>query len=102
MIGNCIFTYWLPFAYQAKGSSAQQSGINIIPFTMALVSGSGIGGWLNSATGRHTPFLVLGSAICAIAGGLFFATDENTSTAKLVGYQILLGFGQGMAINQPC
>lgn len=101
MVVNAIFTYYLPFRYQALGKSAEQSGINIIPYMIAMVTGSVVGGWLNSATGWYNPYLIGGSVITTIAAGLFFATNETTSDAKLIGYQILLGVGQGIAMNQP-
>ena len=68
---------------------------------MAMVVGSGMGGWLNSLTGRYTPWIFVGGTLCAIAGGLLFTIDQNTSNAKIIGYQILLGFGEGIAFNQP-
>lgn len=37
------------------------------------------------------PFIVGGYAIWAIGLGLLSTLDENTSTAKIIGYQILNG-----------
>jgi MFS family permease len=101
MLVGILETYYLPFYYEALQNSAEQSGIDIIPFMMAMVVGSGLGGWLNSATGRYTPYMIAGPVFFAIAGGLLFTVDEHTPNAKLIGYQILSGFGLGIAFNQP-
>lgn len=101
MLASIIFTYYLPFFYQAKGHSAVKSGVDIIPMMMAMVVGTGLSGWLSQLTGRYTPYLILGPIISSIAGGLFFTVDQHTSNAKLVGFQILFGFGLGLAFQMP-
>lgn len=45
--------------------------------------------------------MIAGPILYAIAGGLLFTIDEHTSNAKIIGYQILAGFGEGLAFNQP-
>lgn len=42
---------------------------------------------------------MLGPAFTPIGGGLLYSIDQFTSTAKLVGYQILLGSGVGLAFQ---
>ncbi|KAG8851908.1 hypothetical protein FRB91_007201 [Serendipita sp. 411] len=101
MLVSIIATYYLPFFYQAKGRSAEQSGLDILPMMLTMVAGSGLSGYLNKVTGRYTPYLIAGPILYSIAGGLLFTIDQNTSKAKLIGYQILLGFGEGMAFQQP-
>jgi hypothetical protein len=39
--------------------------------------------------------------IVTIASGLLFTLDIGTSTGKWVGYQILAGFGYGLALQVP-
>ncbi|KAG8794817.1 hypothetical protein FRC17_008229, partial [Serendipita sp. 399] len=101
MMISIIATYYLPFFYQSKGRSAEQSGLDILPMMLTMVAGSGLSGYLNKATGRYVPYLIAGPILVSISGGLFFTIDEHTSKAKLIGYQVLLGFGEGMAFQQP-
>ncbi|KAG8797492.1 hypothetical protein FRC17_007729, partial [Serendipita sp. 399] len=101
MMLSIIATYYLPFFYQSKGRSAEQSGLDILPMMLAMVAGSASSGYLNKVTGRYVPFLIAGPVLASIAGGLFFTIDEHTSKAKLIGYQVLFGFGEGMAFHQP-
>jgi len=90
---------YLPFLYQAKGRTAVQSGVDIIPFSIATVVGTGLSGGIIRATGRYKPFLIGGPWFAAIAGGLLYTVDTNTSNAKLIGYQIILGVGCGASFQ---
>ncbi|KAG8814226.1 hypothetical protein FRC17_001242 [Serendipita sp. 399] len=90
---------YLPFLYQAKGRSAVQSGIDVIPFSIATVVGTGLSGGIIRATGRYKPFLIGGPFFAAIAGGLLYTVDVRTSNAKLIGYQIILGVGCGASFQ---
>ena len=92
-------TYYLPFFYQSKGRTPTQSGIDIIAFMLSAVVGTAGSGAIINKTGRYWPFLFFGPIIAAPAGGLLFTIDVNTSSAKLIGYQILLGLGTGVAFQ---
>lgn len=92
-------TYYLPFYYQAKGRSASQSGIDVIPFMLSIVLGSLIGSTLVKRTGHYWTLLVTGPLIGAVGAGLMFTVDETTPTPKLIGYQILFGIGSGLAVQ---
>lgn len=82
---------YLAFLYQAKGRTAVQSGVDIIPFSIATVVGTGLSGGIIRATGHYKPFLIFAPWFGSIAGGLLYTVDVNTSSAKLIGYQIILG-----------
>ena len=90
---------YLAFLYQAKGRTAVQSGVDIIPFSIATVVGTGISGGIIRATGHYKPFLIFAPWFASIAGGLLYTVDVNTSAAKLIGYQIILGFGCGASFQ---
>jgi hypothetical protein len=51
--------------------------------------------------GYFTPFAIIGGALCTIASGLLSTFDASISTGKWVGYQIVLGAGEGMALQMP-
>ncbi|KAH7886416.1 MFS general substrate transporter [Phlebopus sp. FC_14] len=46
-----LATYYLPLWYQAHGSSATRSGLDILPFLIAVIVGSGISGGVVTKTG---------------------------------------------------
>ncbi|KAJ7714162.1 ABC transporter [Mycena metata] len=95
-----IFSYYIPIFYQAaRGSTATQSGIDLIPFMLGTVitiiaSGQIIGKW-----GYYWPFLVGSPIFLAIGSGLLYTLNETTSSAKLIGFQILAGMGVGLGMQ---
>ncbi|CCA70689.1 probable DHA14-like major facilitator; ABC transporter [Serendipita indica DSM 11827] len=93
--------FYLPFFYQAKGRSASQSGIDIIPFMLGLVLMSIVGSIFVRRTGHYYALLILGPLIACIGAGLLFTINESTTSASLIGYQILFGAGTGLAFQLP-
>ncbi|WOO81253.1 Aspyridones efflux protein [Vanrija pseudolonga] len=113
-------TYQLPLYYQAgRGHSAQKSGIDIIPFMIIVCVGIFVSGGFVTKFGHYYPFLLIGppseftsfvwtlrwrpgradTRIAAVGFGLLFTIRENTSNAKVIGYQILSGFGIGLTFQ---
>ena len=93
-------TYYLPLFYQAvKEHSPTKSGIDILGFMLSVVICSMLAGGIISQVGYYWPFLVLGPLITPIGGGLLYTVDVHTSSAKLIGYQILLGAGVGLSFQ---
>jgi MFS family permease len=99
--GNLIAIYYLPLYYQTKGKSASQSGTNIIPYMMSLVLGAIFSGFIVSRTGRYWYNFIVGPIIGAVGAGLLFTIKEDTKNANIIGYQILVGFGIGIAFQMP-
>jgi len=62
----------------------------------AAVSGATVG-----RVGYFMPFLVIGSGMFAIGGSLTYTLGIGSSAAKYIGYQLLLGIGQGLCIQIP-
>lgn len=50
--------------------------------------------------GYYTPFMLLGSAVLSIGCGLITTWQPSSSAGQWIGYQILLGAGGGLAIQQ--
>jgi MFS family permease len=100
MLGTNIHTFYLPFYFQsAKGLTASVSGIRLLPYllsvtAMELVVGAGVGKF-----GVYLPFMVLGTTIYTIASSLLCTLEVSTSTARLIGFQILAGMGFGSSLN---
>jgi MFS family permease len=100
MIGTNTHTFYLPFYFQsAKGLTASQSGVRLLPYllsvtAMELVVGAGVGKF-----GVYLPFMVFGTTIFTIAASLFCTLQVPTSTARIIGFQILAGMGFGSSLN---
>lgn len=52
--------------------------------------------------GYYLPVSLVGAVLIAIGNGLLSTFDPNTSTGKWIGYQILVGAGQGGALQMVC
>ncbi|KAI1292592.1 putative gliotoxin efflux pump [Xylaria venustula] len=103
-IAGCfnLALFWLPIYFQAeRGVSAISSGIQLIPVILSLTISQIIVGGLITATGIHNPFLILGPAIAAVGSGLLTLLDEETSSQRWIGFQIVLGIGVGSCLTIP-
>lgn len=86
----------LPQYYQvARGDSAIKSGISILPIIMAQIVTSFSSGFLVSRYSCYRLNLIFGYALWTIASGLLTQIKPDTSDARLIGYQVLSGFGSG-------
>ncbi|OLL26095.1 putative HC-toxin efflux carrier TOXA [Neolecta irregularis DAH-3] len=98
--GLLLTVYYLPLQFQAvKGHSATQSGIDILPYMLSNVLAAGISGFVISATGHYWPFLIFGPLIVAIGAGLMYTFSYISTTAQLIGYQIIFGAGLGFVMQ---
>ena len=96
-----IIIYFLPIWFQAiKGVTAVQSGIDTLPLVLSLVVASITAGALTSKTGYYVPQLIACSIIMAIGAGLLTTLKTDTGSGKWIGFQILFGFGLGLAMQQ--
>lgn len=103
MLGSSMMTmvYYLPIWFQAiKNVSAYQSGINSLPLLLALVVASISAGALVQRIGYYVPFLLASGAIMSIGAGLITTFSPNTGHTKWIGYQVILGFGLGLGMQQ--
>jgi MFS family permease len=101
MIPFLSATYYLPFFYQAKGRTASQSGIDIIPFMLSAILASFISGGIVNGTGHYLTMLLIGPLVSSVGAGLLFTITEYMSNRQLIGYQILFGVGLGVAFQLP-
>ncbi|KAK7013184.1 major facilitator transporter-like protein [Favolaschia claudopus] len=76
-----LFAYYIPIFYQSAGCLSGTSG------TRSLILIGNSCSW---------PFLFGGTFFLAVGSGLFYTVGAASSTASLIGYQILIGIGSGM------
>jgi len=95
-----LFSYYIPIFYQAvKHHSATSSGINLLPFMLGTVLSVISAGQLVGKFGYYWPFLVASPVFLAVGSGLLYSLDVNTSSGKLIGFQILAGMGVGLGMQ---
>jgi hypothetical protein len=95
-----VTLYYLPIYFQSIDNvSPTASGVRNIPL-IALFTVATFGtGKAITKTGVAAPYLVVGSTIVTIAAGLLYTLGVGSSTGHWVGYQMLAGFGYGLALQ---
>ena len=76
------------------------SGIHILPTIFGVVVFSFVAGLGVSRIGYYTPFMIVGSVLLSIGTGLVTTWQPSTNIGEWLGYQILVGAGGGLAIQQ--
>ena len=112
--------YYLPIYFQAiDGVSPSESGVRNLPLILAscksswipspssiilialpaiftLLSGQAIG-----RVGYFQPFLTFGAIFTTVGAGLLYTLNIGSSSAKYIGYQVVVGIGVGTCIQVP-
>ncbi|KAJ5433840.1 Major facilitator superfamily domain general substrate transporter [Penicillium cf. griseofulvum] len=97
-----VTLYYLPIYFQSIDNvSPIDSGVRNIPLIIMFGIATYGSGRAITKTGIATPYMAVSSVIVTIAAGLLYTLDVGTSTGKWVGYQILAGFGYGLALQVP-
>ncbi|KAJ7189880.1 ABC transporter [Mycena pura] len=95
-----IYSYYIPIFYQAAlHHSAIKSGIDLLPFMLSLVLTIITIGQIVGKTGYLWPFLLVGPFFLATGSGLLYTLSTSSSSAQLVGFQILAGVGTAMGMQ---
>lgn len=93
--------YYLPLWFQAiKGTSATESGINVLPNAIATMVGSICSGVFTSWLGYYVPFMISGPILMATGSGLLSTWVPTTVLSKRIIYQIIYGLGSGGCAQQ--
>ncbi|KAF8142681.1 ABC transporter [Mycena galopus ATCC 62051] len=95
-----LISYYIPIFYQAvQGRSATKSGIDLLPFMLGFVLTVISSGQIVSRIGYYWPFLIVAPVFLAIGSGLLYTISLSTSSAQIIGFQILAGVGIGMGMQ---
>jgi hypothetical protein len=97
--GTALFVpiYMTPIYFQfVRTDSALEAGVRLLPFIMLLIFAVILNGAVLSAYGLYMPWYLAGGLLTMTGSALMFTVDVDTSTAKIYGYQILIGFGVGL------
>ena len=97
-----IFVYFIPIYFQAiKGVNAKQSGINTIPLIVTNNVASLTSGILTTKFGTYVQYFYGCSILTSIGAGLITTWQVDTPNGMWIGYQIISGFGTGLALALP-
>jgi hypothetical protein len=54
---------------------------------------------LLARVGYYTLFMIIGGALLAVGAGLVGTFTVDTTVGQWIGYQVIVGFGSGMAVQ---
>jgi MFS transporter, DHA2 family, glioxin efflux transporter len=94
--------FYLPIYFQSiHGQSAIISGVNSIPFLAFFALGAMAGGTVVGKTRLLQPYQLI-SALTMTAGmALLYTLDINSSKARYIGTEVLVGFAVGFGNQIP-
>ena len=93
--------FQLPVWFQAVlGVSAARSGIYSIPQIIGAISCSLLAGFIVAKTGHYGLVATASTTITTVACGLLFTLTPGSGAGEWIGYQILVGIGIGLGMQQ--
>ncbi|KAI6091008.1 MFS general substrate transporter [Hypoxylon rubiginosum] len=94
--------YYLPIYFQAvKEASAVLSGVYLLPLILFQLLFAGASGGAVQKIGYIIPITLFASVFLSTGTGLLSLLQPDTSTARWVGFQILVGVGFGAGLQMP-
>ncbi|KAJ5144516.1 hypothetical protein N7448_001908 [Penicillium atrosanguineum] len=97
-----VFIYYLPIWFQAiKSASATKSGVMNLPSIISVVIVSILSGILVTIFGYYNPIMILASIVMVVGAVLLSTLTPKSGDAMWISYQILMGIGVGLGMQQP-
>lgn len=97
-VGSSIFIpiYFIPLFFQfTKGDRALDAAVRLLPFIFFLVFFSLVKGGVMGKEGHCMPWNIIANVLIILGSALMYTINENTSTANIDGYSIILATGAG-------
>ena len=86
----------LPLYLQiAGGANPTQAGLQLLPLTLGIMSGSVFSGQIISKIGRYKMFPILGATLMTIGLGWMTLLTVDTPFIAIAGMSLIFGFGLG-------
>ncbi|ETI26930.1 hypothetical protein G647_10029 [Cladophialophora carrionii CBS 160.54] len=94
--------YYLPLYFQSvKEASPLRSGVLLVPLIVATAGTGVINGVIIHRTGQYRPSMWIGTVLMTLGTGLFVSMDAHTSTASIIGFELVEGVGAGLLFEPP-
>ncbi|KAF2871372.1 MFS general substrate transporter [Massariosphaeria phaeospora] len=99
-MGVHLHTVYLPWYFQsAKGTTASNSGLRLLPYSASVTSAELVVGAGSSYLGVYLPFMYGGTSIFTVSASLLCTLAVDSPAARVVGFQILAGVGVGSSMQ---
>ncbi|KAI3602853.1 membrane transporter [Moniliophthora roreri] len=94
-------SYFLPTYFQALGSSATKSGIEMLPFSLVSSIVSFSSGLVVAKTGKYRPVFWTGFVLMTLGYGLMIQLDDRSSRVEKEMYIFVAALGAGCFFQIP-
>lgn len=92
--------YFIPLYFQfVRNDVALQAGVRLLPYVVFNVSMAMANGVAMSKKPYYMPWYLFSGVLSVIGSALLYTVDENTPTANIYGYSIVLGVGGGAFVQ---
>ncbi|KEF62586.1 uncharacterized protein A1O9_00559 [Exophiala aquamarina CBS 119918] len=102
LLNGSLFTivYFLPIWFEAvRSETATHAGVSMLPLVISLVVMSIIAGGFTQRVGYYMPPILTSPVLTTVGAALLTELKTTTISSKWIGYQVLYGFGTGMAMQ---
>ncbi len=102
VVGFALFgalTYLPLFQQVVRGLSPTESGLQLIPLMVGVLTASIGSGQLITRTGRYKHFPIIGTAVASIGLLLLSGLQRDTGTVEAGLFMLILGFGLGLVMQ---
>ncbi|TGJ82198.1 hypothetical protein E0Z10_g6545 [Xylaria hypoxylon] len=94
--------YYMPLYLQSvQQASPIRSGVLLLPLIVVQAVVEILSGWAIDRTGRYIEFIWAGSILMTLGTGLYILFGADTTTAVVVGLQIVGAFGPALLFQAP-
>lgn len=92
----------MPLYFQSvKEAKPIQSGLYIIPLSVAEGLMGIVTGILIHRTGRYLELIWIGLVLLTIGNGLYILLDATSSVGQVIGFELIAGIGAGLVFEPP-
>ena len=95
-----VAAYYIPLFFQfARGDSAIEAAVRLLPFIMVTVFFIMLNGGLMPVFGYYMPWYFFGGIFQIIGAALMYTVDADSAPAKVYGYSVILAIGTGVVVQ---
>jgi hypothetical protein len=94
--------FFIPLFFQfVKGDSSLEGGVRLLPYICFLIFGLLVNGAFMVKLKYYLPWFTIGGIFMVTGSSLLYTVHLGTSTSRIYGYTVLLGFGVGLILQTP-
>lgn len=99
-IANAVTVYYIPlFFVFTRGDNPMDAAVRLLPFIVVFIFFVMLAGATLPLHGRYSLYYLVGSVLILSGSALMFTVREDTQTARIYGYEVLIAAGAGITFQ---